>query len=628
MTMNTPVEAAIDSKTLQSGSLPREEIPSRDKWNVEALYKNFNAWKKDFEEWGQPASSAWVGFTQYKGKLSEGPEKIKACLEQYLLVKRNLSKIYVYTHLNHDVDISEPEAKTAHDRALTSIRDFEEISSWFVPEILSQQDAYLHKCLSSESLAPYKVFLETIIRLKPHVLSADQEAIMSLSGNSIEGSEMDEARKIFSSFLNADLTFQPALDSQGKPHHVSLGTYSKLLNSTDRVLRENAFLRVHEKFLEFENSLCEMLSAHVQKHYFVAKARKYTSCLEAALYQYQIDTGVYHNLIQTVKENLPVLHKYMALRKKILGVQELHCYDLYVPLVEGVEFPLSYEKAEEMVIESAGFLGQTYQNDLKKGLLQERWVDRYENQQKRSGAYSSGCFDSMPYILMNYHGTLRDVFTLCHESGHSMHTLLSHRHQPFQYADYPIFVAEVASTFLEEVLMRHLTKKAESPKHKAYLINQKIEDIRATLFRQTLFAEFELLIHNLVEKGTPLTPDLLKKEYHRLYAEYYGENLIVDAQVDIEWARIPHFYSNFYVYQYATGISAALSLVNRIEKEGDKAKEAYLQFLSSGSSKFPLELLKIAGVDMTKKDPIQDAVDYFGKLVEELEALTDELKKD
>jgi oligoendopeptidase F len=339
--------------------------------------------------------------------------------------------------------------------------------------------------------------------------------------------------------------------------------------------------------------------------------------LEAALFPNQIERSVYENLIASVRARLPLMHQYVALRKKLLKLPDIHVYDLYVPLVEEAEANMDYEEARQAVVDSVAPLGSKYQNALKKGLLEDRWVDVYENIRKRSGAYSSGCYDSMPYILMNYQGTLNDVLTLAHEAGHSMHSLFSRMHQPYIYSQYPIFVAEVASTFNEQLLLKHLKTKAKSKKDEAFLINYQIEGIRGTIFRQTMFAEFELQLHRWAEEGVTLTPALLKDYYLKLNREYYGPDLALDPELEIEWARIPHFYYNFYVYQYATGLSAALALFQKAMSD-EKSKDRYIEFISSGGSKYPLELLKTAGVDMRKSDAVNAALNHFETLLGEL----------
>jgi len=493
---------------------------------------------------------------------------------------------------------------------------FKEELSWVEPELLQLSDSIIKSLLSSPVLASYRLHLEKILRFKPHTLSQEMEKLMALSGKALE-----TAQRAFGVFNNADIKFAPAVDNQGNCHEMSHGKYHLYLRSQDRELRRTAFQSLHKSFLSYENTLCELIQGQVQRHVFEKKARGYSSCLEAALFPHQIDQSVYKSLISNVHQNLHSLHKYAKLRKKLLGYNELHLYDIYVPIVAEVNLNMDYAQAEQVVIDSVHPLGKEYQDILRKGLTVDRWVDRYENARKRSGAYSSGCYDSSPYILMNFHGTLNDVLTLTHEAGHSMHTFMSCKHQPYQYSQYPIFLAEVASTFHEELLLKHLLEKVSSKAEKAFLINQKIDDIRATFFRQTLFAEFELKLHEWVENDVPLTPSLLKQEYRLLNQKYYGPDLVIDQDIDIEWARIPHFYYNFYVYQYATGLSASCALSQNVLQEGESARKKYIDFLSAGSSAFPLEILANAGVDMKSSEPVKALIQRFDQLVDELESL-------
>lgn len=592
----------------------RAEVPIADKWNVEVLYPSLAEWEEDLKVWGREGSSPhWPELTKFKGKLSESPEVLKNLLELSFSFDRHLSKLYTYAHLRHDEDVAQNLHKEAYSRITSLLHDYRQESAWIEPEILQIPESFL----KSDVLADYKVFLEKILRLKPHMLSADKEELVALAGKPLEAMQ-----RAFSAFNNADLKFPPVKDSKGELNELTHGRYQLYLRNKDRKLREESFKTLHKSFEAYENTICELINGQVQSHLFDARARKYSSCLEDALFPHQIDVEVYTSLIKTVRENLAPLHRYIALRKEVLGLSELHLYDLSFSLVPDVDITMDYDEAEKCVIESVGLLGPEYQETLKEGLLKQRWVDRFENARKRSGAYSSGCYDSMPYILMNYQGTLSDILTLAHEAGHSMHSFLSKENQPYQYAQYPIFVAEVASTFNEELLMRHLLEKLPEKKQKAYLINQKIDSLRSTLFRQAMFAEFELRLHEWAEAGVPLTPALLKKEYRKLNADYFGPDITLDEEIDIEWARIPHFYYNFYVYQYATGISAAHALVEIVSKGGVAAREKYLQFLSSGSSRFPIDLLKTAGVDMRQPDAIKMAIEEFDRLVSELAELT------
>lgn len=596
----------------------REEVPLKDRWNVEALYPNQEAWEKALKALTPHSQQSpyWPEIQSFRGALDQGPEKVKGALDLLMKIDRELSKLYTYAHLRHDEDIVAPKFKEIYERIITLAHAFSQETAWFQPELLSLPETILTGYLSSPLLADYHFHLEKMIRMKKHTLSPDNETLLAFAGQALQTSH-----KAFSAINDADFKFGAVTDSQGETRPLSHATYGIYIRDQDRLLRENAFKHYHQQYESYENTLCELLTGQLQNHFFQARARHFPSCLDAALFPKNIETSVYHALIQAVHERLDVLHRYMGLRKRILNVDELHLYDTYVPLTSAVDIRMPYEEAENIVIESVAPLGSEYQKLLKKGFQEQRWVDRYENQNKRSGAYSSGCYDSAPYILMNYKTLLRDVFTLAHEAGHSMHSLYSRRTQPYQYSDYPIFLAEVASTFNEDLLTRLLISRCQDPQEKIFLLNQKIEDIRGTLFRQTMFAEFELLIHQLVEKGTPLTPQLLKEEYRQLNQRYFGPHTIIDQEIEIEWARIPHFYYNFYVFQYATGISAALALADKVVNGTEKDREAYLAFLKGGSSQYPIEMLKMAGIDMTSPAPVKAAIQTFDQLLTELENL-------
>lgn len=590
----------------------RDEVPTKDRWNVEALYSNPDSWKLELKATqGGGEKPRWPELSKYKGKLQD-PLVVANLFDSYLELQRKLEKLHTYAHLRLDEDLGNDTFKSDFGLISTLIHEFSLETSWIEPEFLSLSEDQFKKLIADARLTPYRFHLEKIGRMRPHTLSPEQEELMALSGKAL-----DTSYRAFGALNNADLTFKPAVDSKGEEFPLSNGTYLSYLRSSDRALRKSAFENIHRGFEAHANTLCELIQGQVQSHLFIARARKFNSCLEAALFPNQINKAVYENLIASVRARLPLMHEYVALRKKLLKLPDIHVYDLYVPLVEEAESNMDYEAARQAVVASVAPLGTKYHEALKKGLMEERWVDVYENIRKRSGAYSSGCYDSMPYILMNYHGTLNDVLTLAHEAGHSMHSLLSRMHQPYIYSQYPIFVAEVASTFNEQLLLKHLKTKAKSKKDQVFLANYQIEGIRGTIFRQTLFAEFELQLHKWAEAGVPLTPALLKKHYVQLNKEYYGPDLVVDPELEIEWARIPHFYYNFYVYQYATGLSAALALFQKAMND-EKAKERYLEFLSSGGSKYPIELLKGAGVDMEKPDAVNAAMDYFKTLLDEL----------
>ncbi|MBS0649996.1 MAG: oligoendopeptidase F [Parachlamydiales bacterium] len=595
----------------------REEIPVEDRWDVEALYPSWESWEEGMKLWGREKSEPhWPEIAPFRSQWSQSPVKLRELIELLLTIDRELTKLYTYAHLRHDEDVGNDAAKGAYSRIMSLLYSFRQETAWVEPEILQLSDDKLKQLIDDPALAPYKLHLEKIVRQKPHTLSAQEEELLALCGNSLE-----TAQKAFGALNNADLKFSPVADSKGKEKELTHGKYQLYLRDKDRKVREGAFKNLHQAFSSHENTICELINGQIQRHLLEMRARKFSSCLEAALFPHQIDTSVYTALIQAVRKHLPSLHHYVSVRKKLMGVPELHLYDLYAPLVNDVDMGMSYPEASQQIIDSVAILGKSYQESLRKGLTSERWVDRYENIRKRSGAYSSGCYDSMPYILMNYHGSYNDVMTLTHEAGHSMHSLLSRTHQPYQYAQYSIFVAEVASTFHEELLFRHLLAQTKTTEQKAFLINQKIDDMRATLLRQTMFAEFELQLHEWAQKGVPFTPALLKDAYLKLNREYFGNQMCVDSEVEIEWARIPHFYYNFYVYQYATGISAAHALAEHVVSGKEGAKEKYLQFLSAGCSLYPIDVLNLAGVDMRTSEPVEAAMRRFKALVDELENL-------
>ncbi|MGL5263258.1 MAG: oligoendopeptidase F [Candidatus Rhabdochlamydia sp.] len=593
----------------------REQVQKNDCWDVEKLYGSWKEWESQIQLFAREKKTPhWPEIADFASEWQKSPEQLKGLIETCLEIERQLSKLYTYAHLRHDEDVAEEVAKIAMSRISTILYAFRQETAWIEPALLRAPQQMLNAFIADPILAPYRLYLEKIIRLKNHTLSQEQEELMALAGKSLETSS-----QAFGAFNNADLKFPEISDSKGNKHGLTHGKYLTFLKEKDRTLRENAFKTLHRGFLAYENTLSELLQGQVQKHVFERKARNYASCLEAALYVNEIDTQVYFSLIQSVHEHLPSLHRYISLRKKCLDLPSLHAYDLFVPLVKDVEMDVDYDTAVEWIVASLAPLGASYQEAVKKGLTHERWVDRYETPRKRSGAYSSGCYDSMPYILMNFQGTFNDMMTLTHEVGHSMHSYFSRLNQPYQYSQYGIFVAEVASTFHEELLFRYLLNKAETKEQKAFLINQKLDAIRSTLIRQTMFAEFELYMHEKIDASQVLTPAVLKDQYRKLNEKYFGKDFSLDQELDVECLRIPHFYYNFYVYQYATGISAAHALAEKVCKEGASAQKKYLQFLSSGSSKYPLDLLKEAGVDMRSTESVKIVMRSFDQLVTQLE---------
>ena len=594
----------------------RNEVPNEERWNVEAFYPTLQNWQKEFEKAeGKKAFPRWPDLSSYKGALKDSPEVVARFFHSYFDLQRQLEKLHTYAHLRLDEDLGNDALKKNFGLITSLFHDFQLEFSWVEPELLSLNEEEFKKLLSDPILKPYQFYLEKIGRMRPHVLSSELEELMALGGKALE-----TPYKVFGVLNNADLTFAPATTEKGEKRDLTTGTYLLYLRDADRQLRKSAFEELHRSYQKHGNTFCELIQGQVQSHLFSAKARKFKDCREAALFPFAVDGAVYDMLVDVINSNLKELHSYVGLRKKLLKLDELHPYDLAVSLVPELKMNMTFSDACNLVVESVAPLGEEYQAILKRGLLNDGWVDPFENKSKRSGAYSSGCYDSMPYILMNYHGTFQDVLTLAHEAGHSMHSFLSRENQSYVYASYPIFVAEVASTFNEQLLLHLLKERAKSNRERAYYICTEIEGIRTTIFRQTLFAEFELLIHRYAEEGVPLTPSLVKEAYLELNKKYYGPELVLDAGIEAECFRIPHFYYNFYVYQYATGLSAAIDLFQK-SLGSPEARDRYLGFLKSGGSRYPLELLRLAGVDLCKKEALESAMKRFAQLVDEFRRL-------
>lgn len=586
-------------------TLLRSEVEEKYLWDLTPMYSSWDAWKKEIKI---PDISQ---IEKLKNSLNENKESVKKVLDTSFALARAIDKLYTYAHLQHDSDGDDEEGKKALQEALQLATKFQSASSWIEPEILKIKEEVLRAWLQEKDLADYKVYLHKLLEQKQHVLSQQEERLLA-----DVSMPLDAASRAFRSYNDIDLKFPPAIDKDGKEQTLTHGTFSLMLKSMDRALRKSAFENVHATYKKSENLFAELLSGEIQAHFFYAKARKYANCLQAALAPHQIDTSVVVNLIKTVRSKIGALHKYVALRKKVAGLEQMHLFDMHFPLVGGVDTKISIEEAKQIAIDSTKPLGEAYQSVLEKGINQERWLDCYETKSKRSGAYSSGCYDSHPYILLNFKGTSRDLSTLCHEIGHSMHSHYSRTHQQYPTSRYSIFVAEVASTLNEQLLFNYMMEHAKTSTEKAYLLQVQIEDLRATLFRQVMFAEFELKIHEMIEQGAPVTASILSDLFLQLNKDYFGPDVVIDDLIAIEWARIPHFYYNFYVYQYATGISAAIAFAKPILANDEAAKDRYLDFLKAGSSDFPIEILKKAGVDMSQPEPISAAIDHFEHLLE------------
>jgi oligoendopeptidase F len=588
--------------------MSRDQVKEKDRWDLTTLYKERANWESALKEVFKDAEKDFEAFKPIQ--LSDA-KSIKNILNNFFSYLRNIEKIYTYAHLKHDENVSCPESKGGYERARAMLHQFSSATSWIEPSILQMDQAVFEQLLADDELSTFGFYLKKLKDQKEHILSSDKEKILSLTA-----SMQTTASGAFSALSNADFDFGYVVDGEGKEHHLTQGSYGKFMKSKDRTLRKNAFEKLHKTFLSFQNTIAELIHGQVKNHLFNATVRSYSSCLEAALKPHNIPLSVYHKLISAVEEGIEPLHRYISLRKRILGVKELFSYDLNVPLVDTVDKKYSFEEACNIVIESVAILGKEYQETLRRGLTIDRWVDVYENKGKRSGAYSSGCYDSVPYILMNFQGTLNDVLTLSHEAGHSMNTYLSNKKQLYHDASYTIFVAEVASTFNEQLTYEYLYNKAETREERIYLINQQIDAIRSTFFRQTAFACFELKIHEMAEKNIPLTPDVMKELYGDLNKKYFGKDFTSTNESSAEYLRIPHFYYNFYVYQYATGIAAALTLVDKVRKGG---LAPYMEFLAAGGSDYSIEILKKAGADMTSAEPIKKTLIIFTHLLEKLE---------
>ncbi len=591
----------------------RNELPQQYTWNLEAIYPDETLWEADW----QAVKESIPKLEGFRGTLGGSPDQLLGCLELRDETHKRTDQLVVYSRMRKDEDNGNSRYQALADRAMVLATELSSASAFIGPEILALPEEKLWGFLATESrLGLYRHHLEELLRQRPHVRSTEVEMVLA---QSMEISRTPD--NTYGMLTNADMKFPTIQGEGGLPVELSQARYNHLRESQDRRVRKDAFQAMHQSYQGFRNTVASSLSGSVRSDIFYSRTRSYPTALEAALEPNSIPTTVYHNLIETVNRNLSSLHRYMALRARLLGLEELHHYDLYVPMVADVKLEMPYEEAVETVEAAFAPLGEEYLSALKDGLA-SRWVDVYENEGKTSGAYSSGAYTTNPYVLLNYQGTLNDVFTLAHELGHSMHSYFTRKTQPYVYGDYTIFLAEVASTLNEALLTDYLLKQSVDRKLQAYLVNQQMERIRTTLFRQTMFAQFELEIHSWVESGQALTPDLLSSRYAELNARYYGSGVVPDEEIAIEWARIPHFYWAFYVYQYATGVSAATALANQILTEGEPAVQRYLHFLKSGSSDYSINLLRQAGVDMASPEPVQQALDKFDALTDQMEELT------
>lgn len=590
----------------------RQDIAKDYTWNLESIFASDEEWEHDF----QTLQQSLPELEALKGTLSQSGQALANVLQKRDGMSLLLEKLYVYTSMRRDEDTTNGKYQAMADRAMQLVVRATTALSYIEPEILALPQETLDRFVQETPvLAIYKQQLADLNRKRGHIRSAEVEAVLAATGE-----VADAPDAIFSMIDNADLKLPTITDEVGREVDVTKGNYLTYIRSANRDVRKAAFEGMQGTFLKQRNTLAATLSAQVKTDLFYTRQHNYTSCRERALAANNIPVSVYDNLVETVHENIPLLNRYMQLRKRILGLDEMHMYDLYVPIVEETTDEMTYEQAHDTVIAALAPLGENY-SSLLKGAFTHRWIDVYETPGKRGGAYSGGAYATQPFILLNFQNKRDSMYTLAHELGHSMHSYFTRTNQPYQYGDYTIFVAEVASTLNEELLTEHLLKNTRDKATRIALLNHSLEDFRGTLFRQTMFAEYEQTIHHLAETGESLTADVLSEQYMELNQRYYGAETIVDDLIGIEWGRIPHFYYNFYVYQYATGISAASALVQQILQEGQPAVERYLKFLSSGSSDYSIELLKKAGVDMTSPEPVRQAFQLFDSRLTQMEQL-------
>ncbi len=592
----------------------REEIPAEDKWAIEDLFATDGEWEQTLASLGENQTA----LAAFAGRLGQSPQTLLAYLEKMEQTDVKIQRLAYYSMCKADEDTRDPARQAMRGKYISAVTALGAACSFDTPEIMAISDDTLEAFYEScPGLERYRRYLTDLRRRKAHTLSAAEEKLLAAAREMAEAPDT-----IFGSFSDADMKFPDAVDAQGNRHPLTEGTFASLEESPDRELRRSAYENLYDGLSAYRNTTAALLNAQNQQLKFFAGARKYESALEASLDVSNVPVSTYRNLIEAVHQNLDKLHRYVRLRKKLLGVDQLHFYDIYTPLVAQANRHIPYAEAKQTIYDALYPLGEEYRAILKEG-LNSRWVDVYQNQGKRSGAYSAGAAVH-PYVLLNYTGTLDSQFALVHEMGHALHSYLSNRQQNPVDANYVIFVAEVASTCNEALLMEYLLGKTTDKKERAYLINHFLDQFKGTLYRQTMFAEFERNIGQMAAQNRTLTADVLCSEYKRLNELYYGPDMVVDDRIAMEWARIPHFYYNYYVFQYATGYSAAIALSRRILKEGEPAVKDYLGFLSGGCSKPPIDLLKGAGVDMTSVEPVNNALQLFGELLDEMEALTQE----
>lgn len=592
-------------------SIPeRNEIDDKFKWKLEDIFKDDKKWEQSAEE----IKNKIPEFKKYEGHLKDSAQVFYDFLTFSDKISQIIEKVYVYANMRLHQDSRSSFYQAQTNKAEMLMVELNNAMSPFIPEITNMPNETIEKFMSEkQELKIYAHYLESITRQKEHILSPAEEAILAKMG-----SFSNSAEDIFSMLNDADITFPKIKDENGDEIELTKGRYIKFMESKNREVRKSAFNTLYETYEKLKNTIAAAYYSNVKKDVFYSQVRKYPSSIAAALDDDNIPSEVYDNLISSVHKYLPLMYRYVNIRKKLLGLDELHMYDLYAPLVEDADMKITYDEAKQIIVKALAPMGEDYVSSLKKG-LEGGWIDVYENKGKRGGAYSWGAYGVHPYVLLNHNDNLNSLFTLVHEMGHAMHSFYTWKTQPHVYSGHKIFVAEVASTCNESLLMEYMLKNTTDKKTRMYLINYFLEQFKGTFFRQAMFAEFEKKCHELVENGEPLTCDSMCDIYRKLNELYFGDGLVIDKHIDLEWARIPHFYSAFYVYQYSTGYTAAIALSSRILKEGKPAVDRYIDFLSNGSSKYSIDLLKGAGVDMTKVEPFEEAMAVFERLLDDME---------
>ncbi len=588
----------------------RSDIDDKYKWHLNDIYSSDDLWEQDYKKAGELIKKA----AAYQGKvtLNNLAQVLKTQDEAVMIIE----KLYSYAHMAKDADNTAAKYQGLTDRAMSLLVQSSGLLAYLEPGILAlPEDKLKEKVKQDKELKVYAHYIDNLIRQKQHILDENSERILA------EAQDMASAPDdVYTMLTDADIRFPKIKDEEGNEIELSKGRYSRLISSTDRDVRKNAFEALHNTYGSYINTITATQRANVKADVFYKNQRKFTSCLQAALFDDNISTEVYDNLIDTVHAALPLMYRYADIKKRVLGLDEIHLYDMYVPMVPDYDKEFTYEQAKEMVLSGLAPMGDEYRGIVKQG-FDSGWIDVYETRGKTSGGYSSSAYGVHPYVLLNFQGKLDDVFTLAHEMGHSVHTYYSEKNQPYVYKDYPIFLAEIASTCNEALLINYLLDKAQSKQERMYLLNHFMDQFKSTLYRQTMFAEFEKITHEMAESGRPVTSDALCSEYHKLNELYFGKDVVIDKEIDYEWARIPHFYSSFYVYKYATGFSAAIAISRMIVQEGSPAVERYTQFLKSGGSSYPMDILRKVGVDLTRPQPITEALDFFKDLLDEFEKL-------